>query len=643
MNNQEVLILIYENIYPVIFYLWLLFLAFIVQFTFSGHIEKTGDKNTFHLVLITLKKKLLIAYILSTAFSFLCIYILAWKTLDEDFDKAGYYISLLLNDIGNGFFSLSGFFNFIFLFTLPFMLTFVHRRYVRPKISSLVRKYRISQTSDTMSDIRIENEKYKAKQFNPKDYYKDGYFFLGMDENNIPIYKPDAYIARNNIKILGATQMGKGVLQGLIIDQAIRKGWGQWFFDQKPDDFIYSIILQACEETKRGVPVIFDINHYRGVSYEPFLNGTKRERLSRLFKAFDMEKGGTDADFYKRKARAVMRLVYPCWNGELRDLENLVSGFNPVFSDEDNEKIQKYGDPVREGIEEWLSLDAIGSHGNTVLNINSLITEGRVVYILGNTQDKMIKAVNKALLTEWTQEIIKIKPEKHIYAAIDEVRFIASSELADSLATILSKNASISIAYQERDDLLNVDNENPTISLSIKKASETNSNITFIYQCGNETADWIAEESGTIAKSLTKLEEVDTDGFGAENWKGRRMIGQQEEHYIPKNVILSLPPRVGVMQTKDDLSRIIFSCWVELKNGIKTLPPVLEIKKNTPIKNTSAKKQEDETSLSDDKKSQITKDLENKLRDKEKKKVINTEEKNDNTVLGLNVTGHEKD
>ncbi len=36
---------------------------------------------------------------------------------------------------------------------------------------------------------------------------------------------------------------------------------------------------------------------------------------------------------------------------------------------------------------------------------------------------------------------------------IDEARFVISSEVADSLATILSSNASLSIAYQERDDL----------------------------------------------------------------------------------------------------------------------------------------------------------------------------------------------
>ncbi|NIH07047.1 hypothetical protein [Providencia rettgeri] len=578
MSETEGLLWVYENLYPRIFYVWLLALMFVIQFTFSGYIEKSGDKNTLHLIIVTLKKKLLIAYLLITAFAFLTLYALAWKVYDQDLDMAGKYITLLLKDLNGHLFTLSNLANIIFIILVPIIISFIHRRYIKPKISSLVRKYRVSQTTDTMSDIRIENEKHKIKEFNPEEYYKDGYFFFGLNEKNKPVYKKDSVVAKNNIKILGATQTGKGVLQGVLLYQSIRKKWGTWFFDQKPDDFIFSIMSQTCKELNLPPPIVFDINEYRGISYEPFENGTPRERLSRLFKAFDLDKGGSDADFYKRKARTAVRLVIKHWNGKLIHLKELLSGHHTSISDENNEIIKQYADAVTENIDEWLSLKSIGSHGDKKLDIKELISNGSVVYILGNSKDKLIKAVNKVLLTEWVQTITKIKPQNHIYAAIDEVRFVISSELADSLATILSKNANISIAYQEREDLSNVENETSAISLSIKKGAETNTNITIIYKCGNETAEWIAKESGTIAKSLTKLEEVDTDGYGAENWKGRRMIGQEEEYFIPINTILSLPPRVGVMQTHGDLSTIIYSCWIDLKKGVIELPPIVDIR-----------------------------------------------------------------
>lgn len=55
-------------------------------------------------------------------------------------------------------------------------------------------------------------------------------------------------MSKVNIKILGATQTGKGVIQGVIADQAILKNWGLWFWDQKPDKFIYSIMNNVVSQ-----------------------------------------------------------------------------------------------------------------------------------------------------------------------------------------------------------------------------------------------------------------------------------------------------------------------------------------------------------------------------------------------------------
>lgn len=95
--------------------------------------------------------------------------------------------------------------------------------------------------------------------------------------------------------------------------------------------------------------------------------------------------------------------------------------------------------------------------------------------------------------------------------------------------------------------------------------------MTLVYRCNDETAEWVAKNSGTTAKSLTKLEEVETDGYGAETWKGRRMIGQEEDYYIPVNRVLAVEERVGIMQTMFELSRVLFTCWVPVQR-FYTLP-----------------------------------------------------------------------
>lgn len=559
---------LFVNIWPWMTYAWVFILAILIVFTFSGHVEKTGDKSAFHFIIEAARKKLLVAWLLCTAVAVLFVYIVAWKYFGEDFDKASEYINLLYERIGDPVLTFSDWCGIVFIFLLPYAMQIYHRRFIRPKLSAWFRRFRVSQTSDTMSDIRIEQGKYQPKNFNPLDWYREGEFFFGMDDKNLPIYKSDDYLSKVNIKILGATQTGKGVIQGVLADQAIMKGWGVWFWDQKPDKFIYSIMKQRCISEKKEIFEI-DINGDGIGEYAPFEHGTKREILDRFFSAFGLEAGGTDADYYKNNAQEVMYFIFPFWDRSLKDLKNLLSGHDKRIPDDKQEWIQKNSGNIRTQLNKWLELPGLSPQKGEGLNVTELIKNGSVVYVKGSTKDKVVRAVLKTMLREWSTAVIREQPEKHIFGILDEARFVISSEVADSLATILSSNASLSIAYQERDDLLNIPDEKPLIAQSIKKGAETNTNLTLVYRCNDETAEWIAKNSGTTAKSLTKLEEVDTDGYGAENWKGRRMIGQQEEYYIPVNTVLAVEERVGIMQTMFELSRVLFTCWVPVEKFYK--------------------------------------------------------------------------
>ncbi|ORZ44246.1 triK protein, partial [Klebsiella pneumoniae] len=96
---------------------------------------------------------------------------------------------------------------------------------------------------------------------------------MGLNPDDEPIYVSDEEFKSKNLKILGATQTGKGVIQQVLIDQAIWKGWGVWFFDQKPDDFIYSVMVQSCKDWNKPLPVILDLTGESIGSYAPFEHG----------------------------------------------------------------------------------------------------------------------------------------------------------------------------------------------------------------------------------------------------------------------------------------------------------------------------------------------------------------------------------
>lgn len=568
--NDEFLRLVFENIWPWWTYAWVLVFSLLCVFTFSGHAEKSGDKSTLRFIIEAARKKLLVAWILCTLLFFLFVYIIAWKHFGEDSHKASLYMELLYERIGDKSFSFGDYCGIAFVLLFPYACQIINRRLIRPKLSSWLRRFRVSQTSDTMSDIRVEKGKYSPKNFNPLDYYKDGHFFLGLDENDKAIYVTDDYLSKVNIKILGATQTGKGVIQGVIADQAILKKWGFWFWDQKPDKFIYSIMKQRCESEGREIYEV-DLNGEGIGDYAPFKNGTKREILDRFFNAFSLETGGTDADYYKNNAQEVMYYIYTFWDRSLNDLQKLLSGSDDRIPEEKQEWIAKNGANIRTQLNKWLELPCLSPADGQGLNVTELVKSGAVIYVKGSTKDKVVRAVLKSMLREWSAAVIREQPKNHVLGIIDEARFVISSEVADSLATILSSNASLSIAYQERDDLLNIPDEKPQIAQSIKKGTETNTNLTLVYRCNDETAEWVAKNSGTTAKSLTKLEEVETDGYGAETWKGRRMIGQEEDYYIPVNTVLAVEERVGIMQTMFELSRVLFTCWVPVQR-FYTLP-----------------------------------------------------------------------
>ncbi|HFQ5986595.1 TPA: triK protein, partial [Yersinia enterocolitica] len=454
------------------------------------------------------------------------------------------------------------------VFLVPYLVHLIHRRFITPKISAWKRKFRVSQTGDSLSDIRVENDKYSSKIFDNRKYYKDDFVFMGLDQNDEPIYLPDEEFKSKNLKILGATQTGKGVIQQVLIDQAIWKGWGVWFMDQKPDDFIYSVMVDSCKKWNRDLPVILDLTGESIGSYAPFEYGLMREKLQRFNKSFGLVGKGTDGDHYKGINRQVMTFLKDYWDGTLQHLDKLISGKDNAIPESKREWIKDNTLNIRVKLDEWKLLPQLFPNKGEGFNVQKELENASVVYIKGRQDDDLIREVCSSLLIEWKDCVIKKKHTKHIFTVLDEVKFCISPTVASALATILSKDANMSLAYQERDDIKNIPDQSVDKD-ALKNQVETNTLITISYKCSFDTAEWIAENTGTIQKSTTRMEQVDTDGFGAEKWTGNRMIGVAEENYITTNSILSLKKRVGIFNNNEGLSLYLFTSWIDVKEKVE--------------------------------------------------------------------------
>ncbi|MFG9861121.1 TraM recognition domain-containing protein, partial [Pseudomonas aeruginosa] len=88
--------------------------------------------------------------------------------------------------------------------------------------------------------------------------------------------------------------------------------------------------------------------------------------------------------------------------------------------------------------------------------------------------------------------------------------------LANSLATVLSKQLLMTLAYQAREDPLNLTDKTLNGD-SIKNGIETNTQITIVHRATEkETAQWISDSTGEAQKSITKMERVERNQGGAE-------------------------------------------------------------------------------------------------------------------------------
>lgn len=538
-------------------------LGVLLVLSVSGAVRETDETTALELALIFMRRALIIILCVSLPLFAACIWLVAYKVYGYDWVKANSYMGLWAGEMQKAVGDL--WWSFLVLLITPFFIRTLILRWVKPMISNWARQFRVKQSGDSLSDIRIEVGRVKPMDFNPRDHYREGFMLLGLDENREPIYMEDAVFRKNHLKVLGPSQTGKGVQLGVLLDQAIWKGWGAWFIDPKPDDFIPDIMREGCERYNRPAPVTLDLNGVGPGAYGPFIHGTRRERRERVVKAFTMADTGQTADFYKRLERQVLDTLMPLWDGTLTQLESLLKGKHPLITDSQRSWIMQNSGSLQSNTAEFMQLDTMRANEDESFNVSRELEAGSVVHIRSNMKDTIVRRATVALLDEIVQVALR-KPLKHpIFLVVDECRFVVSDTLADALATVLSKNINMALAYQSINDLLNLPDKSLNAE-SIKTGIETNTQITLSYRANDaDTAEWVSSLTGSAHKTVTKMEKVEVNRAGAEVWGNERSVGQVEENYITENQLLALPPRVCALVRPNVLSTLLYTCWIQLK------------------------------------------------------------------------------
>jgi hypothetical protein len=429
------------------------------------------------------------------------------------------------------------------------------QRYFLPLRSRFWRQLRFKQSAESLSDIRREKSRLKSQQFLPSKFYKNDSIFYGLNEQKNPVYVSENDWKVHNQKIIGPTQTGKGVLIGVELDQSIRKNHCTIFVDPKGDKHAVHIMHQACKDVGRKLIVLDFTSAVNGLAWEPFLNGSYRERRARLHFAFGLKDTGSDADFYKANERKVIDHVWDQWNGTISDLEDILS--TGKLADNSKRTLSYLG--------EWLHLPAFNSSGES-FSLDEFIETGGVLYVRSSLQDETVIKGTTVFLMDLAQSVMRLYEENrrssHVFAVIDEVRFLMTDLLADSLATICGFNAHFAIAYQSILDLRNLKDKNIN-ALAVEQSVNINCKQTICYMADDtETAEWASDKTGEIQKSVTRMEGIETNAMGGELWEHRRLVNREAENFIPMNVFRMLPERTGVLYFPSELAKILYTCWV---------------------------------------------------------------------------------
>ena len=458
-------------------------------------------------------------------------------------------------------------------------LRFYYFRFFHPWVSSTLRDFRNKQTNESESDIRDERLKYNAKNFNPEEYYDKKFkkIFLGLDNNNQPVYVPASTWLETNMMVTGPTRYGKGVVLGCLMEQAIIRGDQLIYIDPKNDKFAAKIMLQTCAKYDRPFYYV-SLNDDSLGYWSPFEGGKRRDAYNRLISIFGMMENSGDADFYKAMEKKVFnRLI------KLEDPFDIESIYRKVKYH--NEHVQDDGDrllKIEAQLENWRQIESLNPPKDfSGFSLEKAMLENAVIYFQGSLNDEVIKTATKSFILEVIQESARLDRmrKSHLTFIIDEVRFLVSKTLADALATIVGFRVNIVTACQSINDLKTPDDINLDGEATYRSIS-TNSQLKLVYGgADSDTAEWVAKLSGSIVKQVTSMEKVTVKAAGAEAWDMGRTVKSLEEALIPENVALTLPPRICVVFRPSELATVTFTSPVKVKD-MSSLENWLSVQQN---------------------------------------------------------------
>jgi len=375
-------------------------------------------------------------------------------------------------------------------------------------------------------------------EYDPRKYHRSGEFFVGIGQDNKPIYWKGKL---PHVAIAGTSGSGKGRKLQDLAAQSIMNGEALVYLDPKDDEWGAHALYSACLEHGK---------QYNYISLLPesppqinILDGAKAWEIEELFTAtLSLGDNGKGSDHYKNKDRnAAHEAAIMAFADKLTIAELYLRMSADEFWVED-------ASGFLGKLREMAGVEAINAKSSTQ-SLTDLVENGGGLYVVGSMTLQAVKRAQQMIFVR-VQQIATARDRmagelRTVCVIADELKYHISRPVLQGLGASRDKGMRVVLAFQSFTDLKDCPADlNPEMVVG---AVIENTPLKLIYKIEDpDTADWFARKSGVIlVDDETRM--LDKNIALAETTESERSIRQTEHYYFDSNKLTNMPTGWSVL------------------------------------------------------------------------------------------------
>ncbi len=445
-------------------------------------------------------------------------------------------------------------------------------RHTIPRFVSWLDRSTRKTGGDQLTDARTVAQLLpKPIAHDPRQHFAScmqrGELYLGIKQDIRPVTMAVKTVCQTHFQLVGPTRTGKGQLAQSLLVQMVRRRQAVVVMDPKigGDKWLASVLEAECRAA--GTPFRY-LNLCEGVSqFNPLRNCIQRDTMQLLITSLKLGRKGEAADFYKTAERALAKRVTQGDPNRSWTLPELADALREEAGN-DASKFQGLLDLM----DELADIPAVQTAEG--IDLEDVLIRGGVLYIAGSDADEDIKMLQPMIVQRLVQLIRKREPDSGLQVTmfLDEVKYLLSTAVLNSLGTIADRNCNLILAHQSLKELVCIDADRATTEGIVN----TNCTVKFCFrQTDPETVDWIEAQTGKILINV-ESSEIARNAALSEVQHETRRVQQVQRATIDANMINQLPAGCAVL-IGVGMAQLVFSAplLVQRKNFTPMAAPRL--------------------------------------------------------------------